>query len=104
MKLRYELNEPCWITTWDGRPLHGRVVAELTVPNHPAIHYIIEPFDADYPNLEVRDALLMSDTMDGLRLFSGEIAADPELEEIHALLADEIYDDMEDNDDGPFDA
>jgi hypothetical protein len=98
MKLSYELNDPCYILAWDGSPLHGRVVAELTIPNHPAVHYIIEPFDADYPHLEVRDALLMSETLEGLRLFTGDVSADPELEEIKSLLAQDEYDE-EDNDD-----
>ena len=67
-KLKYEIGDRCWIRK-SGMPLEGQVVYKLRVPGHFAEFYVIEPVDQYMFTLEVRDALLMSETRDGLLPF-----------------------------------
>lgn len=48
----------------------GRVIQAFTPFNHFAEFYVIEPVDDHWFTLEVRDALLMSETSDGVFPFT----------------------------------
>lgn len=81
MKYSYKLGDPCWIKVGgDGlseQTLHeGRVVASMTIPNHPTTFYVIELADKEHLHLEIRDALLMSDAADKLPPFNGDPVPD----------------------------
>lgn len=69
MKLSYEYGDRCWIAIGPPPLWEGRVMAAFTTPRHPNKFYIIEVKHPDYPQPEVRDALLMSDTAEGPLLF-----------------------------------
>lgn len=69
MKLKYEIGDRCWISK-SGMMLEGRVVSTLRLPDHFSEFYVIEPVDQYMFTLEVRDALLMSETRDGIMPFT----------------------------------
>ena len=70
VKLKYELNDPCWIYIGDvdehGKPvlIKGFVVNVFNLPHHAAEYYVIELVDPTWMHLEVRDSLLMTSNPD----------------------------------------
>lgn len=88
----------------------GRVVAELMIPNHHVPYYIIELDNTYEPHLQIRDALLMSDSPDKALPFS-QVAV-PNVDLLHSLVAqieveedgtgvdqdDSSYEDFDDDD------
>lgn len=69
VKLQYEIGEACWIMKGNKR-VEGRVRQKITLPEHFSEFYLIEPVDDYLFTLEVRDALLMSETRDGIFPFT----------------------------------
>ena len=65
MKTKYEIGDQCWIAIGAPPLWEGEVMASFTTPKHTAEFYIINVKHPDYPQMEVRDALLMSETAEG---------------------------------------
>lgn len=60
-KTTYQIGEDCWIGIHGTKNLvPGKVVGYFSLPTHPAVYYIIELSDTDWPHLEIRDAMLMA--------------------------------------------
>lgn len=98
----YKLGDPCWIALGSDEMSHGslvpgRVVAELTIPNHPTRYYIIETEHAAHPYLEIRDALLMSRTAETFPGFSGAPIPPDLVTHVGKLLASDVDTGMEDD-------
>lgn len=75
-KLSYERGDACWIFTGAvdaaGQPKleSGRVVHAFYHPGAPNQFYVIQLDDENFMHLEVRDALLMADSPDGVLPYS----------------------------------
>ena len=72
-KLNYAVGDRCWIAmgaarnedTGESLLIPARVMAKIVLPHHVCIHYVVELDVPDWQHLEIRDALLMSETEEG---------------------------------------
>lgn len=77
MKLVYEVGDPCWISIAvpgeDGEYLTRRAAARVVfwfdLPDDPMRLFLVRLDDPDWAHYEVRDALMMAATEDGLMPF-----------------------------------
>jgi hypothetical protein len=62
-KTDYKIGDRCWLKL-PGVPnlQEGIVVAAVGLPNHTVPYFLIQVSNYNWPTLEVRDALLLSDT------------------------------------------
>lgn len=75
MKTAYSPGDECWIALGPPPLWRGIVITSFTAPQLVSEQYIIEIDHPDYPHLEIRDALLMSDTAEGPLPFTEGAAA-----------------------------